>query len=460
MNGPWKIPDSWTWHKIGDVAKVVGGGTPITSNPDFFGGEIPWVTPADLSGYREKYISKGSRNLSQAGYQSSGAKLMPVGTVLFSSRAPIGYVAIASQPVCTNQGFKSFIFSDVVIPEFGYYYLQHAKPIAERLAGGTTFKEISGQSAKLIPIPIPPIDLQRRLVEHMEVQFSRLTVAIDTLLSAQVKLKTYRASVLKAACEGRLVPTEAELARREGRDYETGAQLLTRIQETRRQSWTGKGKYQEPVPPASPKTGLLPEGWVNVNFGQVTEIALGKMLDKAKHREGRSMPYLRNINVRWGRIDADDLSQMFFRASELERFSVKQGDLLVCEGGEPGRAAIWKRADSIMYQKALHRVRPKEGVLAEFLLISLEHIAKHGSLAKMFTGSTIKHFPKEIFVQLETPLPPLAEQIRIVAEVERRLSVIDQLEATVSANLKRATRLRQSILQKAFNPSPPKEVQP
>src|ERR1041385_6883406 len=99
----WNIPPTWCWTPIGDVCDVVGGGTPSTADPKNFDGEIPWITPADLSGYSAKYIEAGARSLTKRGLEGSGARLMPAGTVLFSSRAPIGYVAIATRPVSTNQ---------------------------------------------------------------------------------------------------------------------------------------------------------------------------------------------------------------------------------------------------------------------------------------------------------------------------------------------------------------------
>ena len=119
---PWTLPPTWRWERIGDVTQIVGGGTPSTQVASNFGGDIPWITPADLSSYSAKHISRGARNLSADGLTNSGARLMPTGTVLFSSRAPIGYVAIASNPIATNQGFKSFVLSDELLPGFVYYW--------------------------------------------------------------------------------------------------------------------------------------------------------------------------------------------------------------------------------------------------------------------------------------------------------------------------------------------------
>src|SRR5699024_9796490 len=143
-------------------------------------------------------------------------RLMPAGAVLFSSRAPIGYVAIAANPVSTNQGFKSFVLNGDVDPGYLYYYLQRARELALQLASVTTFPEISGKSAKRIPLPLPPIDEQKQIVEALETQFARLDDAVAAHERARTRFKRYRASVLKSACGGTLVPTEADLARQEG----------------------------------------------------------------------------------------------------------------------------------------------------------------------------------------------------------------------------------------------------
>ncbi len=125
-----------------DLTVIASGGTPSTTNSANFGGDIPWITPADLSKYREKYISKGKRNLTQLGLKTSSAKLLPKNTVLFSSRAPIGYVAIAANELCTNQGFKSLYPNKIFDSSYAYYYyLKSIKNLAESEASGTTFKD-------------------------------------------------------------------------------------------------------------------------------------------------------------------------------------------------------------------------------------------------------------------------------------------------------------------------------
>ena len=175
------------------------------------------------------------------------------------------------------------------------------------------------------------------------------------------------------------------------------------------------------------------------------------MLDK-KRTSGAPHYYLRNLNVRWDTFDLSDLAVMPFLDTELERFGLAPGDVLVAEGGEPGRAAVWPGDERpIKFQKALHRVRMESGLLPKWLVIQLWDCAQRGVLDRYFTGSTIKHLTCESLARFPIPLPPLAEQRRIVAEVERRLSVVQQSQAAVEASLKRAERLRQSILKRAFS---------
>ena len=195
----------------------------------------------------------------------------------------------------------------------------------------------------------------------------------------------------------------------------------------------------------------LPAGWVRATTEQVSTSMLGKMLDKKK-TSGTPLPYLRNLNVRWDSFDLSDLSTMPFAETELDRYGLLPGDVLVAEGGEPGRAAIWPGdARPIKYQKALHRVRLSEEVLPKWLVFQLWTSAQTGELEAYFTGSTIKHFTGVSLKRYPLSIPPFAEQRRIVAEAERHLSVIQKAEAAVDAGLKRAERLRQSILKQAFS---------
>jgi restriction endonuclease S subunit len=185
-----------------------------------------------------------------------------------------------------------------------------------------------------------------------------------------------------------------------------------------------------------------------VPLGQIAAVKLGKMLDRSKHKTGRELRYLRNINVRWGSIDTSDLLEMFFKdAAEEEKYSVRPGDVLVCEGGEPGRASVWAGGETeLKYQKALHRVRFNEPYEPKLLVYFLERMASTGRLEEFFTGSTIKHFTRESFIGLRVPNPPLPEQRRIVARIEELFSRLDAGVAALRHAKAQLQRYRQSVL--------------
>lgn len=146
----------WIECKISDIGNVVGGATPSTKKPENYEkGTIAWITPKDLSTFTERYIRRGERNISETGLKSCSTYLLPKNTVLFSSRAPIGYVAIAANEVCTNQGFKSVVPNDNIDPLFLYYLLKYNKKKIERAGSGTTFKEVSGKTMKDIVVYVP-----------------------------------------------------------------------------------------------------------------------------------------------------------------------------------------------------------------------------------------------------------------------------------------------------------------
>ncbi len=156
-------PKNWKVLIISEIGEVIGGGTPSTKNDAYYNGKISWITPKDLSNHKEVYISKGSRSISEEGLKNSSAKLMPKGTVLFTSRAPIGYVTIAKNEVCTNQGFKSIICNDGIDNKFIYYWLKQNKDLIESMASGSTFKEVSGGVLKSIKIVLPLLKEQKAI---------------------------------------------------------------------------------------------------------------------------------------------------------------------------------------------------------------------------------------------------------------------------------------------------------
>ena len=157
------MTDIWQIKRLGDVAEIVGGGTPSTKVDDNYGGEIPWITPKDLSVHSGRYIFSGSRSITELGLNSSSAKIVPKNTILFTTRAPIGYIAIAGCELSTNQGFKNLVLKEGYSPLFFYYLLRHQTPLIESYATGSTFKEISGGTLKSVELKIPNLDEQEKI---------------------------------------------------------------------------------------------------------------------------------------------------------------------------------------------------------------------------------------------------------------------------------------------------------
>ena len=160
------MKQGWEIKKLGEVCDIVGGSTPKTGEPSYWDGEHYWITPAELDG--SKYISSTSRTITDEGVKSAHLQLLPSGTVLLSSRAPIGKVAITTAPMYCNQGFKNLVCSDKLYNEFAYWFLYYNTEYLNSLGTGATFKEISKRVVEQIPIPVPPREEQERIVEELD----------------------------------------------------------------------------------------------------------------------------------------------------------------------------------------------------------------------------------------------------------------------------------------------------
>lgn len=163
------IPKNWNIKHVGEIGQVVAGGTPSTEIEEYWNGDIPWLTPADLSVFNGIFISSGSTYITELGLKKSSATIMPKNTVLLSSRAPIGYVALARNEICTNQGFKNVICDENVVNHYYlYWYFKMNKAILEAFGSGATFLELSSKGLKKVKVIVPSIELQMQFAEIME----------------------------------------------------------------------------------------------------------------------------------------------------------------------------------------------------------------------------------------------------------------------------------------------------
>lgn len=297
---------------------------------------------------------------------------------------------------------------------------------------------------------------QRRIVAEIEKQFSRLEEGVGALRRVQANLKRYRAAVLKAACEGQLVPTEAELAKAKKRKFETGEELLARILAERRKNWQGRGKYKEPALPDTSKLGKLPEGWAWLTvetIGFVTKLAGFEYTKYVKYSPDGDLAVIKAENAGRNGFKRTEISRIRSETvAQLTRSQLKAGDLLmVFVGAGTGNVARVPDDQPYFLGPNIAMIRAdSQNVVGAYLEMYLRSPVGHSLMFDFIKAVAQPSLSMGTIRMIPVALPSFAEQSRIVAEVERRLSVVEEMEATVEANLQRATRLRQSILQKAF----------
>jgi type I restriction enzyme S subunit len=319
-------------------------------------------------------------------------------------------MAGANKAVIVDESLNNSLFSTgfmqwrpPVAPEtlgpWLFYAVQAPDFLAQRdrLASGTTQVALNDGNLSKMTIPIAPLAEQHRIVEAIETRFARLDAAVRALERARANLKRYRASVLAAVF----------------------------------------GNEDAPMLPLS----------------ALADVRLGKMVSQRSRDQGlMEMPYLRNENVQWGRIDYADVKTMGFREDELAKYSLNPGDVLVCEGGHAGRTAIFAgQAGKMLFQKALHRVRPITTRLRPvYLRYYMEYEVAARRVLPRLSETTIQHLTLEKMKRLPVPAPPIELQDRSISFIEDALSISEQVLSDVVKGLARAESLRRSILRCAF----------
>ena len=388
------MKQGWEIKKLGEVCEIVGGSTPKTNEPSYWDGEHYWVAPAELDG--AKYISSTKRTITDAGVKNAHLQLLPKGSVLLSSRAPIGKVAITTVPMYCNQGFKNLVCSDKLHNEFAYWFLYHNTDYLNSLGTGATFKEISKRVVEQIPIPVPPISEQERIVEELD------------CLSGVIEKKREQLKELDALAESIFYTM-----------------------------------FGDPI--------TNEKGWEEKKWGELFDTILGKMLDKKKQVEtDLLLPYLGNTNVQWGYFVLDELKTMTFSNKERFKLKLEIGDILICEGGEAGRCAVWKgSSEEILFQKAIHRARVRANDIINPIYTSflLKEIRFNGGLKNFISKATIEHLTGEKLDLVPIICPPIALQQEFVDKID----AIEKQKELIKQSITETEELFNSRMDYYFN---------
>ncbi len=390
--------------------------------------------------------------------------------VLLTIVGTIGRCAVVpkgTQPFALQRSVAVLSPKHDVLSKFLNYQLQ--SPAIQRYfeskARGTAQKGVYLKTLGETPVGLPSLDDQRAVVAEIEKQFSRLDEAVANLKRVKANLNRYKAAVLKAAVEGRLVPTEAELARKGGRNYETGEQLLQRILESRRKEWSGKGKYKEPSSPDDGGLGELPDGWVWGCLDQVVSRIEAGASFKCIERpptDGET-GVLKVSAVSWGEFDEMESKTCADAARLQDGLLVKKGDFLFSRANTIELVGacvivnvITKR---LMLSDKTLRLRISALIPQHWVLVLLRSRFGRNEVERLATGNqeSMRNIGQERIRQIRLPIPSIAELNRILMEVERRLSMIRNAEAQAEVNLRRAERMRLAILAASFNQWPVRE---
>ena len=396
---PYQVPENWGWTKQGSVSKFLNGRA--YKQTELL--EDDTLTPVLRVG---NLFTNGSWYYSDLSLDES--KYIKSSDLIYAWSASFGPFIWQGGRVIYHYHIWKVELSEVLNKQFYYYWLMND---TERLKGGghgTGMIHVTKEMMEQSIVPVPPLAEQQRIVDRIESLFAKLDEAKEKAQSVLDSFETRKAAILHKAFTGEL---------------------------------TAKWRAEHSVEL---------ESWEHLAYSDIGSSKLGKMLDKAKN-EGLPTPYLRNINVRWFAFDLNDVSTMLASEAEIEALSVKKGDLFICEGGEPGRCAIWKESDSnLIFQKALHRFRPNKKVISEFLCYNLYFMSLSGTLEEFFTGTTIKHLTGQSLSKLPIHLPHVPEQTEIVRILDSLFAKEQQAKEAAEAVLEKIDLLKKSILARAF----------
>ena len=370
--------EEWKTYKLSEIGNIVGGATPSTKIAENYDGDIPWITPKDLSDFSGRFIKYGERNITQQGFDSCSCQMLPKNSVLFSSRAPIGYVAIAAAPLCTNQGFKSVVPNEEIVdPRFLYYLLKFNKDRIAGMGSGTTFMEVSGGVMKNVEVSLPVIAIQKHIAE---------------ILSS--------------------IDDKIELNNRINHNLEEQAQALYRSYFLDFEPFKG-GKFVDS------ELGMIPEGWRVGSIYEYAKVIYGAPYKSSLFNEsGDGLPLIR---IR----DLKDCSPQFYSPEVLPNTEyVLKGDIVAGMDAD-FTPYIWKGSKGLLNQRVCKFVPISESISRYYIMMMVKPELEFVSSYKV--GTTVSHLGKSDIDRFTVLLPP-------VEVIERYSRIVDSILEQIVTN--------------------------
>ena len=414
VEGLREVPGHWAVRKVTQLFSIGSGTTPPTDYSEYYGGKIPWITTSEL---RESVVTSTEQTVTKQALETFPAlNVYPEGSVAVAMYgATIGRLGVLGTPAAVNQACCVFSVPQRIDAWFWFYWLQSRRPYLISLGYGGGQPNLSQELLKSIRVPTPLLDEQRAITAFLD----RETAKIDALVAKKERLiellQEKRTALITRAVTKGLDP--------DVRMKDSGVE------------WLGK----------------IPDHWEIAPVYARYEVALGKMLD-AKRIGGNELGrYLRNVDVQWDSVNTHDLPQMDFAPEERDRYRLSKGDLLVCEGGEVGRAAIWDGSiKECFYQKAIHRVRPRSmRDIARFFYYIMYALAMRGVFVAGSNPNTINHLTAVQLSHYRFPFPPSDEQSVIAAFLDRETAKINALLAKIHEAVDRLKELRTALISAA-----------
>jgi type I restriction enzyme S subunit len=410
-----EVPAHWTIHRVKHVARLESGHTPSRSVPEHWleSNDIPWVSLNDTKWLSSHdYIADTAYSINTLGLQNSSARLLPAQAVVFTRDATIGKAAITTRPMAVSQHIIAWLCGPAVIPEYLLHVFYAMESSLERYTFGATLRTIGMTDVGCLVTPVPPREEQERIIAQLRARLPK----VDALIAKQEQLLALFAE------------------KRQG--------LIT-------QAVTKGLDPNVPMKDSGVEwIGEVPAHWAVTALSTRYQTDLGKMLSPDVTDGPNPLPYLANQHVRWDHVVVEDLPTMSIDPLERERFTLRNGDLLVCEGGEVGRTAMWRgEIDMCAYQKALHRLRARdEGDVARYMYFALVSAAGRGLFEAEGNRSTFVHLTGEKLKRHRFPFPPTAEQEQIAGYLDRALDRLDGLAQRAQAMVEKLREYRQVII--------------